>query len=235
MSQRGKIFAAFFTILLLTFFWVQTSFAYSGTALKFGMSGDSVSRLQRDLKTLGYMSTDPTGYFGDITKTAVTKFQAKYGLAADGVAGAQTFGKIDALLGKAATATVSRGESTQAQKIIDFAKKFMGVKYVWGGTTPKGFDCSGFVKYIYNNFGIALSRVSSEQAKNGTYVKKENLRPGDLVFFDTNGGSNGINHVGIYIGGGKFIQASSGQSGVVVSSVAEGFYAKAYMTARRVL
>ena len=103
--------------------------------------------------------------------------------------------------------------------------------------SPKGFDCSGFVKYVFDHFGIILNRVSANQAKQGTAVKKADLRVGDLVFFDTDGGHNEINHVGIYIGGGKFIQASSasGSSGVVISDIAEGFYSSAYMSARRVI
>ena len=73
------------------------------------------------------------------------------------------------------------------------------------------------------------------QSKNGKYIKKANLMQGDLVFFDTNGGHNRINHVGIYIGGGKFIHSSSSNKGVTISTISSGFYSKTYMTARRVL
>lgn len=126
-------------------------------------------------------------------------------------------------------------EPTVQEKLAEFAKKFLGVKYVWGGDTPKGFDCSGFVLYVYNNFGIELPHQASLQAKGGTVVAKKNLRIGDLVFFDTNGGKNGINHVGIYIGNGKFIHASSARTTkkVVISDLSEGFYARTYMRARR--
>lgn len=124
------------------------------------------------------------------------------------------------------------------QQIANYTKKFIGIKYVWGGTTPKGFDCSGLVKYVYNNFGIDLERVAADQAKQGKKVKRDNLKPGDLVFFDTDGGHNYINHVGIYLGNGEFIQASSGYfTGykIVVSDMSNGFYANAYMTARRIV
>lgn len=234
MSQKRKFFVSFLTILLLTFLSIQTTFASSYVTLKSGMRGDTVSKLQKDLKTLGFMSVNPTGYFGDITEAAVIKFQKKYGLTPDGKAGTQTLGKIDKLLGRATTASRG-GVERVSQKIVDYAKKFLGIKYVWGGTTPKGFDCSGFVKYVYNNFGVTLKRVAADQAKQGTTVKKANLQPGDLVFFDTNGGHNYINHVGMYIGGGKFIQASSGHSGVVVSDITQGFYSKTFMTAKRIL
>jgi len=121
------------------------------------------------------------------------------------------------------------------QKIVEYAKKFLGVKYVYGGSSPKGFDCSGFVQYVFKNFNINLERVAANQAKYGTKVDKSKLKPGDLVFFDTNGGHNYINHVGIYIGDGKFIHASSGRNSrkVIISDLTEGFYKDAYMTARK--
>lgn len=228
MLRKRNLLVSFSTILLLVFLSIQPAFASSNTSLKNGMDGSTVSKLQKDLKTLGYMSISPTGYFGDITEAAVIKFQKKNGMTPDGIAGAQTLAKLDKLSGR--TVAASRGAS-----LIDYAKRFLGVDYVWGGTTPKGFDCSGFVRYVFGRFGITLNRVASDQAKQGTTVKKANLRPGDLVFFDTNGGLNHINHVGLYIGGGRFIQASSGSSGVIISSISGGFYSKAFMTAKRIL
>jgi len=133
--------------------------------------------------------------------------------------------------------TTSSSVSSTRQNLIAYAKKFLGVRYVYGGTSPKGFDCSGFVYYTYSNFGIKLERVAADQARQGTKVSKANLLPGDLVFFDTNGGKNYINHVGIYIGDGKFIHASSGSNArkVVISSLNDSFYSNAYMSARRFL
>jgi len=126
---------------------------------------------------------------------------------------------------------------SKAQKIIDTAKKYLGVKYVYGGTSPKGFDCSGFVQYVFKECGISLERVAASQAQHGTKVSRENLKPGDLVFFDTDGGLNYISHVGIYIGNGQFIHASSGRNArkVVISDMTSGFYNNTYMTARRYL
>ncbi|HEX3031646.1 MAG TPA: C40 family peptidase, partial [Bacillota bacterium] len=133
------------------------------------------------------------------------------------------------------TTTVSRGGSratATGEAIVSFAKQFLGVKYVWGGSSPSGFDCSGFVGYVYKNFGYQLNRVSSDQARQGVEVSKGDLKPGDLVFFNTNHGSR-INHSGIYIGGGNFIDASSGQGHVTISPLTSGFYAETYVTARR--
>ncbi len=233
MLQKSKFIASFAVLLLLLIVSIQTVSASSSITLKYNMRGDSVSQLQKDLKALGFMDIAPTGYFGEITKEAVIKFQAKTGLEQDGIAGKLTLGKIESLLNRETTAY--KTSSRSAPSIIDYARKFIGTKYRWGGTTTKGFDCSGYVKYVFNKFNIALSRTSRSQAKNGTYVKKENLKPGDLVFFDTNGGKNRINHVGIYTGSGKFIHSSSSHHGVVTSSLSSGFYSKSYMTARRVL
>lgn len=121
------------------------------------------------------------------------------------------------------------------QQIVDYSKKFLGVKYVWGGASPNGFDCSGLVKYVYNHFGIKVNRVAADQAKQGEKVAKEDLKPGDLVFFDTDGGMNYINHVGIYAGDGKFVEASSGRSRVIVMDMDKGFYSRVYMGAKRML
>jgi len=122
------------------------------------------------------------------------------------------------------------------QQIVDYSKKLLGIKYKYGGSTTSGFDCSGFVSYVFKKFGITLPRASKDMGNSGVAVKKENLKPGDLVFFDTNGGLNGINHVGIYIGDGKFIHASSyiGKK-VTISSLNDNFYSKSYMRARDVL
>ncbi len=125
----------------------------------------------------------------------------------------------------------SRGTSSGNQ-ITEYAKKFLGVKYVWGGNSSKGVDCSGFTKLVYGSNGIDLNRVAADQASQGTKINASNLKPGDLVFFDTNGGKNYINHVGIYLGDGQFIHASSGAGKVTTSSLTTGFYANTYMTAR---
>jgi SH3-like domain-containing protein len=117
--------------------------------------------------------------------------------------------------------------------IIEYAKTLLGIKYKYGGSTTKGFDCSGFVSYVFKKFGITLERTSAGMAKGGDPVERNALKPGDLVFFDTNGGLNSINHVGIYIGDGEFIHASSYQNKkVTINSLNDGYYRKTYMWAR---
>lgn len=122
--------------------------------------------------------------------------------------------------------------STSAQKIIATGKKYIGVPYVWGGSTPNGFDCSGFVQYVFRQHGISLPRTSAQQYTVGTAVSKSALIPGDLVFFNTSG--SGVSHLGIYIGNGEFLHASTSK-GVTVSLLSNSYWAARYVGARRVL
>jgi len=119
--------------------------------------------------------------------------------------------------------------------ISQLAKNELGKKYIWGATGPQCFDCSGFTSSIYKKLGINIPRVSRNQAKHGIYVKRENLKMGDLIFFDTSKEKKGIiNHVGIYLGENKFIHASSAKKAVVVTSLNKPFYSQRYKWARRV-
>jgi len=120
-----------------------------------------------------------------------------------------------------------------AQQIVDYSMSLQGVKYVYGGYSTKGFDCSGFVKYVYAHFGINVPRSSADYAGFGKKVSRENLRPSDILLFDTDGGNWDVSHVGIYIGNGKFIHASTTKGKVVVASLSE--YPAPYYGARRVI
>ena len=122
----------------------------------------------------------------------------------------------------------------KVKNIINIAKTKLGRKYVWGAVGQAGtFDCSGFTSYVYKKNGIHIPRTSLNQSKYGKYVSRENLKKGDLIFFDTSKRRKGyVNHVGIYLGDGKFIHASSAQKKVVVSSLSK-FYAQRYVGARR--
>ena len=104
--------------------------------------------------------------------------------------------------------TVSAG-----QAIVDYAKKFLGTPYVWGGSSPSGFDCSGFCQYVYKQMGYSINRVAADQMNNGYAVSLSEAQPGDLIFFSSYAGGT-AGHVGIYVGDGCFIHAP--QSGDVV-------------------
>jgi len=129
----------------------------------------------------------------------------------------------------------SQGTSDLGQQLVAYAKRFLDSPYVYGGTSPSGFDCSGFVGYVYKHFGISLERTAADQSEQGTRVTKDNLQPGDLIFFDTNGGHNNISHVGMYIGNGKFIHAESYRYGVTITDLYEDYYVNSYMRARRII
>ncbi|WP_295149832.1 C40 family peptidase [uncultured Peptoniphilus sp.] len=121
-----------------------------------------------------------------------------------------------------------------AAKVISSAEDKLGSTYVYGDTGKAGFDCSGLVYSIYNDeLGISIPRSSRTQSTFGQQVSKSDLQEGDLVFFNTTG--NGVSHVGIYVGDGKFIHASSGQGKVMTSSLSEEYYQDRYVNATRVL
>lgn len=136
------------------------------------------------------------------------------------------------------TVTSRSGSNSTAQKVVELAKKQLGKRYVWGGNGPDSFDCSGLTCYIFGKVGVNLERISYNQANQGIAVKKENLQPGDLVFFsgiNATSANARISHVGIYIGGGQFIHASNPTRGVVQDDINDSYYSKHYVKARRVI
>lgn len=118
-------------------------------------------------------------------------------------------------------------------EVISFAKRYIGTRYVYGGSSPSGFDCSGYTSYVFSNFGINLSHSSSAQYSSTARVSRGSLQAGDLVFF-TNGGS-GVGHVGIYVGNNQFIHSPSPGKSVCIDTMASGYYASHYVGAGRVL
>ena len=117
--------------------------------------------------------------------------------------------------------------SVTGSKVVEYAKKYLGHKYVYGTAGPDTFDCSGFTSYVYKHFGYSLSRTSGGQRSNGKEVKKANLKAGDIVCFS--------GHVGIYIGENNFIHAANPKKGIIITSLSNSYYAKTYITARRII
>jgi cell wall-associated NlpC family hydrolase len=120
----------------------------------------------------------------------------------------------------------------KADQIIATALNYKGVPYKYGGTSPKGFDCSGFTLYVFNKHGVKLPRTADKQFETGRLVKEKELQAGDIVFFTTT--EAGASHCGIYIGKGQFIHASSSR-GVMVSSLADYYWKPRYLGARRII
>lgn len=129
--------------------------------------------------------------------------------------------------------TVAAAATSLGQQVADYAKQYLGVPYVYGGNGPNSFDCSGFTSYVYRHFGYTINRTASTQLSNGYAVSKSELLPGDLVFFRYNT-SYPASHVGIYIGGGQFIHASTNNYKVRIDTLLSGHYSNVYLTARRI-
>jgi len=120
-------------------------------------------------------------------------------------------------------------EAREEARVVRFARRLLGVRYMYGGTSPlTGFDCSGFTRFVYAHFGIALPHDSFAQFALGRRVARGGLRPGDLVFFD------GLGHVGLYVGGGLFIHAPHTGTRVSIDSLS-GWYGASFDGARRLI
>ncbi|MEP7191129.1 MAG: SH3 domain-containing C40 family peptidase, partial [Roseiflexaceae bacterium] len=115
--------------------------------------------------------------------------------------------------------------------VANYAKQFVGSRYIYGGTSPRGFDCSGLISYVYNKYGVNLPHNAAAQfntAYGASVGSMDNLKPGDLVFFKGTGGHRGISHVALYIGGGRVVHAMTPRYGVQVSNVYDSYWVKHY-------
>lgn len=123
--------------------------------------------------------------------------------------------------------------SSKGEEVVEYAKQFLGCRYVYGGSGPSVFDCSGFTMYVYSHFGYYMGHSAVTQAYVGTYVPRSQLQPGDLIIIN-NESNTSIGHVGMYVGGGNFIHASSGSGKIVISPLSNAYYNARYVTARRI-
>ena len=219
----------FFRVMFLGLLLVTLSSTQicSANAFRMGDQGAEIAEIQGQLLQLGY-DVVADGDFGPATADAIKSFQQSKGIQADGLIGPATY---QALLGRAMP-EISRGSNYINRRIIQNAMQYMGVPYLFGGTTPAAFDCSGYVQYVFRNAGISLPRTADVQYEVGTPVSTAELIPGDVVFFTTY--TYGASHVGIYLGDSNFIHASSSR-GVTISSLNEAYYSARYIGARRMI
>lgn len=197
------------------------------SAFEQGDQGQDVVAIQARLNALGYEIV-ADGDYGPATVNAVKAFQRDRGLESDGVIGSQTY---RALMGREIP-TSRDGSSVSVRRLTQTSFRYIGVPYMFGGTTPNGFDCSGFVQFVFGNNGISLPRTADQQFEMGQPVSYSRLQPGDLVFFSTY--APGPSHSGIYLGDGKFISATSSR-GVAVDLMESRYWGSRYLGARRVL
>lgn len=208
--------------------------------LKYGSKGQDVKSLQSALDKLNYYSSSIDGIYGPGTRGAVMNFQRAAHIAVDGYAGPNTIKTINKALngelpnrgGSTENNTNNSSKDTLTQNIINESKKYLGVPYKYAGSTPSGFDCSGYTQYVYRKFGISLSRSSVGQASNGSRVSRNNLKPGDLVIFEGTYKA-GPSHTGIYLGNDMFISATSSR-GIAIASLNSNYWGSHYAYGRRV-
>lgn len=194
--------------------------APTSSVLAIGSSGAQVEAVQSNLKTLGFFIYPKiTGYYGEVTAGSVYSFQTAYGIPATGKVDESTETEIEHALVK--------------RKLVNDTLNYKGVPYVWGGETPAGFDCSGFIYYMFQKYGVNIERTSSEQLFTmGKWINKDNLQPGDLVFFGIEEPGE-VSHAGFYIGNNKFISATT-SNGIWTYAMDHVYWSQYYLGAKRI-
>ncbi len=231
---------------------LETLFLHSGAVpykfsltrpncLQYGDRGEKVRSLQNKLMKLKYYTGNLDGIFGPLTKKAVIEFQTDKSLKVDGIAGQEVYGALSkqksrqiGIPDKPQHITVkvkmeSKKQSAQLA-IAKMSRRYIGTPYKWGGTTPAGFDCSGFLNHVFMKYGINIPRTVSDIWNFGTDVTKPSI--GDILFFQTY--KPGPSHAGIYLGDGNFIHAGSSK-GVTVSKLEASYWTERYLGAKRMI
>lgn len=192
-----------------------------------GDYGWKIREAKKKLQALGYDMKDTDGNFTKDLQKQLKKFQKKHDLKSDGKLNQATYDALNLEL-----FSHTGINNITGYEICQIASKYRGVPYVFGGTTPRGFDCSGYVQYVFRQKGASLTRTADTQALEGVAVSKTKLKPGDLVFFTTY--EPGASHVGIYAGNHQFWNATSSR-GVMLSDLYDSYWGSRYYGARRVL
>lgn len=200
---------------------------FANAALMRGYTDKEVRKVQIELLRRGYYITETDSIFGPETEAAVRLFQKHNDLPADGIVDTKTYWALFSRNNRA-DATYDR----RAIIIMDAAISMIGVPYVFGGESRRGIDCSAFVQKAYGAANVAIKRTADRQYEQGKKISRDEVQPGDLLFYTTY--EPGASHVGIYIGNGQFIQAGS-STGVTISDAFKGYWGKRYYGACRIL
>ncbi len=243
-------------MMLVLILFTANSWAFASPTLSKNSTGKDVLTLQKKLYLIGYTITEFDGVFGAETEKAVSAFQKDQKITVTGVVNNATWRalkKVPPIAGrtlpKIKTQPIERIDTTkptsgavplgitflttsQGAQIVATGKKYLGVPYVFGGTTPKGFDCSGFLQYVFMQNGYNIPRLADEQYKLGKSAQTSQLEPGDLVFFSTY--EPGASHCGIYVGEGNFMHASSSK-GIRVDSLSNDYWRPRYLGGRKII
>jgi len=219
---RFRIFTVLFLVLL---FLPQVVWAASST-LQIGDKGWKVKTVQIKFNTIG-IRTPTSGKFTRELSRQVRDFQKQNKL--------KVTGKVDDTTYKTLLQVAFNKEGIKGvtgNDIVNTASRYRGVPYGFGGTTPRAFDCSGYVQYVFKQHKAILPRTADQQYEKGMFVTQSQLKPGDLVFFSTY--EPGASHVGIYAGQGKFWNATSSR-GVMLCGLGDEYWRQHYYGAKRVL
>ena len=226
--------------------------AYASPTLQQGSHGHEVMVLQQKLSSIGYKIKNLDGIYGAETERAVAEFQRDQKIRITGIVNNATWRalKIAKPRSRPWGANIKKQETGSAKgpmapngqtilpknkvaPLITTAKSYIGVPYQFGGTTPKAFDCSGYLQYIFNKHGIRIPRTADEQYKLGLRTKSsKELVPGDLVFFETY--DKGASHCGLYLGSGEFIHTSSSK-GVRIDKLSDGYWAPRFLGGKHIV
>ncbi|BBB92332.1 MAG TPA: NlpC/P60 family protein [Methylomusa anaerophila] len=232
MIKNVRMFIVLMAFLGIVFLAYIPAYA-AERVYSIGDEGLVVAQIQLKLNQFGYSKRVINGKFDKDMSKAIKEFQKKNNLQQTGVVDKVTYKILfDTDMPEIKAPQQQKAIPAKSTGVTKTASKYLGTPYRFGGAGPGGFDCSGFVMYVFDKNGKKLPRTADVQFTVGRKIDRVGLTPGDLVFFTTY--APGASHVGIYYGDGKFIHASSSR-GVMISKLDESYWKARYLGAKRVL